>query len=290
MTTGASRSVDAVTTTQLRVGALTFDALTAGPDDGAPVLLLHGFPRSARLWARQLAALSIAGHRVVALDQRGYAPRARPSDDHAYQLAALGGDVTGIADALGWRRFHLVGHDWGGMVAWWVAANHAARLLSLSVLSTAHPAAYHRALATFDQRRRTAYVPLLTSAVAPRLLGARNQLGLRALFIASGLPPAHRRVPLERARRDPGLLPAALAWYRANDLAGLRDIGDIDVPTLYVWGTADAALGPQAAYWTGDHVTGPYRFVALPAMGHWLPELAADTVNRLLAAHVADHT
>lgn len=275
-----------IETTRVTVGDLSFDATMAGPDDGAPVLLLHGFPRTAALWRSQLPALADAGHRAVAFDQRGYSPGARPADDDAYRLPHLGGDVLAVADALGIDRFHLVGHDWGGFVAWWVAANRPDRLASVAVLSTPHPAAFLAALRFGDQRRRSAYIPLFGSRVGGTVLGGAGNLGLRLLLAASRLPGVLRAEPLTKAHNDPGWLAAALAWYRANTVAALRAVGPSVVPTLYLWGADDPALGPHAAYGTGAHVTAPYRFVPLPGIGHWLPDLAADVVTRELLDHI----
>lgn len=274
---------------QLRVGALAFDAAFAGPDDGRPVLLLHGFPQTSSLWRSQLDALAAAGHLAVAVDQRGYSPGARPSDDDAYRLPVLGSDALGMADALGAARFHLVGHDWGGFVAWWVAANAPRRVRSLTVLSTPHPRAMGRALQSFGQRRRSWYFGLFASRFGPAAVGGLGGLGLRGLLAASGLPRDRTEALVDRARRDPAWLPAALAWYRALDRRSFARVGDIEVPTLYVWGATDPALGPRAAYGTGGHVSGPYRFEPLPGVGHWLPVIAADAVNRLLLAHLAAH-
>lgn len=274
---------------QLRTGGLVFDALVAGPEDGGLVLLLHGFPQTSALWRSQLDALATAGHRAVAVDQRGCSPGARPADDSAYRLPVLGGDVLGVADALGADRFHLVGHDWGGAVAWWVAATAPRRLRSLTVLSTPHPRAARLALQTFDQRRRSWYIGLFASRFGPAAVGGLGALGLRGLLTASGLPRDRIEALVDRARRDPAWLPAALAWYRALDGRSFAQVGDIAVPTLYVWGATDPALGPRAAYATGDHVKSPYRFEPLPAVGHWLPVVAADAVNRLLLAHLATH-
>lgn len=272
---------------QIRVGRLVFDAAFAGPDDGTVVLLLHGFPQTSVLWRSQLDALAAAGHRAIAVDQRGCSPGARPADDAAYRLPLLGGDVLGLADALGADHFHLVGHDWGGIVAWWVAANSPGRVRSLTVLSTPHPRALARALQSFDQRRRSWYIRLFASRFGPAAVGGFGALGLRGLLAASGLPRDRIDGLVDRARRDPGWLPAALAWYRAIDRRSLAEVGVIEVPTLHVWGAADQALGPRAAYGTGDHVRGPYLFEPLPGIGHWLPVVAADAVNRLLLVHLA---
>ena len=120
---------------ELAVGDLVFDARAEGPADGELVLLLHGFPQTSLSWRHQLGALAAAGYRAVAPDQRGYSPGARPADVAEYRIERLVGDVLGFADALGVERFHLVGHDWGGAVAWQVAGRHPERLRTVTSLS-----------------------------------------------------------------------------------------------------------------------------------------------------------
>src|SRR5436305_8005122 len=140
---------------------LTFDTLTAG-EPGAPlVLLLHGFAESLNCWRAQVAALAAAGYRAVAPSQRGYSPRARPDprDTANYHIDRLMDDAMAIVAACGYgdRRFHLVGHDWGGSIAWSIADRFPQRLASLTVLSRPHPNAFNRALQMTDgeQARRS---------------------------------------------------------------------------------------------------------------------------------------
>src|SRR3954447_3576709 len=121
---------------------LSFRARVVGPKDGRVVFLLHGFPETSRCWSRQLEALAGAGYRAVAFDQRGYSPGARPADVAAYKPAELVRDTLLVADALGVEAFDLVGHDFGGMVAWMVAGHHQDRVRTLTVASTPHPAAF----------------------------------------------------------------------------------------------------------------------------------------------------
>ncbi len=153
-------SLDDRITTFSRDG-LRFDGWTdEGPLDGDVVVLLHGFPTDRTSWDRVAARLHEAGLRTLAPDQRGYSPGARPTDeDEDYRLRAAVGDVLALIEASGRERVHLVGHDWGGALAWLVAANHPTRIASLTVLSTPHPAAMSRAWRSgIDQKRRSWYM------------------------------------------------------------------------------------------------------------------------------------
>lgn len=270
------------------VGVETFQVRMAGPEDGPLVLLLHGFPQVSAMWRRQLEALADAGFRAVAPDQRGYSPAARPDDDDRYVLDRLVADVLALADDIGGHTFHLVGHDWGGMVAWRLAQRHPQRVRTLTVLSTPHPAALRRALAGedgSDQRRRSAYIALLRAPGAAEALTAAGGAGLRRLFSSTGLP-AGEEEPHLAALADTVALSAALAWYRANGAEMLDSAEPVTVPTLYVWGSDDPALGPEAARFTADHVDGPYRFEVLDGVGHWIAETAPERLIKLLLEHL----
>ena len=124
---------------QIPVGALTFDVTATGPEGGQVVILLHGFPQTSACWRHVVPVLADAGYRVLAPDQRGYSPGARPEGVAAYHSAELTADVLGIADAVGVERFHLVGHDWGASIAWQLAARHGDRLLTVTPISVPHP-------------------------------------------------------------------------------------------------------------------------------------------------------
>jgi pimeloyl-ACP methyl ester carboxylesterase len=259
-----------------------FDALAAGPADGRPVLLLHGFPEDAGQWREQLAALARAGYRGVAFDQRGYSPGARPAEVAAYGPGELIGDVLRVADALGWQRFDLVGHDWGSAVAWMTAAAHPERLRTLSTVSTPHGAALRGALREDpDQQRRSEYFALFrTPGKAEHDL--LEDGGLRRVY--DGLPADRIEHYLERFSQ-PGALTAALNWYRA--MAPPPKRGPVTTPTLYVWSTGDAFIGETAARSVELHVTGPYRFEVLDGVSHWISEEAPERLSALLLDHLA---
>jgi pimeloyl-ACP methyl ester carboxylesterase len=264
-----------------------FDGLGAGPEDGRPVLLLHGFPEACLEWEHQLATLATGGCRAVAPDQRGYSPDVRPERPEAYRIEELVGDVLAIADELGWRRFDLVGHDWGGMVAWHTAVEHPDRVRTLTAVSTPHPGAYARAVREDeDQSMRSAYIQTFQNVrSAQKQLLANNAQALRQMF--DGAIPRGRVQEYVERMSEPGALVAALNWYRGIKYSG--HTGKVKVPTLYVWGTEDAAFGSAAALNTGEWVEGPYRFEMFEDVSHWLPEQADEGLSRLLLEHLLEH-
>jgi pimeloyl-ACP methyl ester carboxylesterase len=272
---------------------LVFDALVDGAAGAPLVLLLHGFAASLYSWRAQLGALAAAGYRAVAPSQRGYSPGARPdtADTSNYEFDRLIGDAMGIAAACGHadRRFHLVGHDWGGSIAWGIADRTPERLASLTVLSRPHPNAFNRALSLPDgdqAHRSRHHKAFLEPDAGPRLL-ADNARWLRDRLTANGVPAAaiERHVAV---LANAATMEAALAWYRARG-AIRAPLGPIRVPTLYVWGDADDTVGRAAAEATGDFVSGPYRFAVLPGVGHFAADQAPGRVNELLLAHLAEH-
>jgi pimeloyl-ACP methyl ester carboxylesterase len=271
---------------ELAVGGLVFDARAAGPADGELVLLLHGFPQTSLAWRHQLDALGAAGYRAVAPDQRGYSRRARPADVGEYGANRLVGDVLGFADALDAERFHLVGHDWGGAIAWQVAGRHPERLRTLTSVSTPHPAAFRRSIEGGEQRERSGYMLFFRSPEAEPFFLENDAAALRTLYTASGLAE-DAAAEYVRVLTEPGALTAALNWYRAADLGLVEGLGPITTPALYVWSTNDPALGREAAEATAGQVEGPYRFEVLDGVSHWIPEEASDALNGLLVDHLA---
>ena len=276
---------------QLTVGPYRYSARAAGPTDGELVLLLHGFPETSYEWRAQLHALGDAGYRAVAPDQRGYASDARPEALEEYDVSRLVDDVFGFADALGRERFHLVGHDWGGFVAWYAAARDSTaadgRLRTLTVVSTPHPVPFRAAMhSAGDQRDRSSYMDWFRSPDAEAGWLADDGALLAA---AHGEHPADARDEYHRVFTADGgaALTGGLNWYRANHFHAPE--GPITAPTLYVWSTGDVALGREAAEGTAAQVAGPYRFVVLDDVSHWIPEVAADVLNPLLLEHLASN-
>lgn len=283
-----------VETTAIKTGSgLTFTADVAGPAGGPLVLLLHGFPESRYSWRAALPALAAAGYRAVAPDQRGYSPGARPdpADLANYAFDRLIADAIEIVAAAGHdgKRFHLVGHDWGGQVSWGVAGRHPERLASLTILSRPHPSSFRRALQKEggDQKKRSRHHRAFLEPDTAKLLLADNARRLREGLFGQGVPAAALEEHLS-VLGNPEALEAALAWYRSNK--GLAaDIGTIAVPTLYIWGDVDATVGPDAAYGTAEFVAPSFAMEVLPNVGHFVMDQAPAKATDLLLAHLRKH-
>jgi pimeloyl-ACP methyl ester carboxylesterase len=272
------------TITEYSRSGLTFDVTDGGDPADPTVVLLHGFPEDRRSWDPISERLVASGFRTLAPDQRGYSPRARPTESYpkAYALPELVDDVMALLDAAEVERAHLVGHDWGGGVAWALAGNHPDRVATLTALSTPHPAAVRRAVSTTPwQFAHSSYMLFFQLPWLPEQYLGR---GLERMLLGSGLPRAEAERYAGRMR-EPGALTGALGWYRA-----LRHAGSVlhrcRVPTTFVWGRHDAFLGRQAAEATGAMVLGDYRFVEVDE-GHWLPERQPELCAAEIAARVA---
>jgi pimeloyl-ACP methyl ester carboxylesterase len=255
---------------EIKARGLAFDVYEAGPADGEPVLLLHGFPQDHREFDLVAPKLHAAGLRTYALDQRGYSPGARPTPVADYKLSEATADAVAVLDELEIGSAHVIGHDWGSAVSWMLAAHHPERVRTLTAVSVPHPRALRLALrARPSQRARFAYMAVFRSAVAERLLLAGNAAVLRSLM----KPIGSRAAQYADAMREPGRLTGALNWYRAMSGAELAGVGVITVPTTYVWTNKDV-VGLTAALRTADWVEADYQLVAMKGIGHWVPEEA----------------
>ncbi|NGM15577.1 alpha/beta fold hydrolase [Verrucosispora sioxanthis] len=271
---------------RIEARGLRFDVATGGPEQGEPVLLLHGFPQHSGEWDGVLPTLHAAGLRSYALDQRGYSPQARPAEVEAYRLGALVADAVAVLDALGVPAAHVVGHDWGAVVAWALAATHPDRVRTLTAVSVPHPAAMAYALANDPQQKaRSAYMLLFRQpGVAEKTLLSLGAVGLRRLL--RGVGDAERVAAYADPMREPGALTAALNWYRAMSKADLAATGPVSVPTTFVWSDGDVAIGRVAAQACAAHVTGEFRFVELAGVTHWIPDEAPTPLAEAILARV----
>jgi pimeloyl-ACP methyl ester carboxylesterase len=229
------------------------------------------------MWDGVLPRLHEAGVRTAAPGLRGYSPGARPAAVEAYAMREIVGDVLGLLDALGWDAVDLVGHDWGAAAAWQVAARHPDRVRTLTAVSVPHPLALSTALRSdAEQQQRSSYIGLFRMAgKAEETLLAEDARRLRAML--DPIPP-ERAEAFVRPMTEPGALTAALNWYRAASRNDLEGLGPVSAPTTYLWGTEDLGVARSAAEACAAHVAGPYRFVELAGVSHWLPETMPDAV------------
>ena len=272
---------------QIETAEFVFDAVASGPEDGPLVFLLHGFPQSNFEWRHQLPLLEEMGYRAIAPNQRGYSPGARPKEIEAYRVPHLVGDVMAMADVLGHQTFHVIGHDWGAIVAWVAAIMNPDRVESIVAISVPHPAALAQALANPEgpQAEMSGYARIWASEGSEDIFLAHDAARLRKVFVGSGNADEEIEEYV-MLLSQPGALTGALNWYRATALGnGGASMPSVTVPTMYIWSTDDIALGREGAELTAQFVDGPYRFEILEGIGHWVPEEAAGQLNRLLREH-----
>lgn len=266
-------------------GGYVFDVTDSGDPAAPPVILLHGFPQDRTAWDEVAPLVAEAGYRTIAPDLRGAAAGARPKSVAEYRTIEHCHDVLALLDEAGVEKAHVVGHDWGGYVAWAMACVYPERLLSVTSVSTPHPAALKRAALRSTQGLRSWYMGLFQLPyISDRLVAPGTPLW-RALI--RGLPPGQAERYAARMA-DPVARNAALNWYRVlpRELASPSvRWSRVKVPTLYVWGERDPALGRAAAEATGDFVSGDYRFEPVPA-GHWVPETRPVLLGTMLAEHL----
>jgi pimeloyl-ACP methyl ester carboxylesterase len=248
--------------------------------EGRPVVLLHGFPDSGRLWRHQVPALVAAGFQVLVPDMRGYGASDKPAQVEAYALAALAGDVLAVMSDAGVDRAHVVGHDWGAAVAWGLAALAGDRVDHLVALSVGHPATFRAG--GYEQHEKSWYMLLFQfPEVAEEWASANGWANFRAW---SGHPDPDGVVADLEAN---GSLTPALNYYRANvpPRVWVRTgppLPPVTAPTMGVWSSGDFALTERQMTASEAHVTGGWRYERLEGAGHWMQLEAPDAVNALL--------
>jgi pimeloyl-ACP methyl ester carboxylesterase len=271
-----------------RVGGVNLHVVEAGPDNGPLVILLHGFPEFWWGWRKQIPALARAGFRVVVPDQRGYNTSDKPLGVRAYELDALAADAIGLIDSYGRERAHLVGHDWGGLVAWWAASRHPERIARLAILNAPHPAVgvdYLRRHAS--QIARSSYIAFFQLPWLPEtVLGRRDHAALRKALTRSSRRGTFAAADLEvyaDTWRQPGALTAMLNWYRALRHRPALTNPRVDASTLVIWGVRDAALEVGLAE-ASLALCGNGRLVRIEDATHWVHLEEAERVNEELVA------
>lgn len=271
------------------VGEVRLHVVTEG--EGPPVLLLHGFPEHWYSWRHQMNALGAAGFQSIAPDLRGYDLSDKPRGVDAYRLERLETDVLGLLDALGHQSAHVVGHDWGGALAFSFAAHHPERVEKLVVMNAPHPRAMVRGLSRPSQLLRSWYMFFFQLPWLPErrvLAPGFIRQAMRGMAVHKERFPDAELAKFEEAIARPGAATAALNWYRAafRNLRG-PPLPRITRPTLVLWGEQDRALGPELLEGMDRYFT-DLRIERIPDASHWVQQDAPEKVNRALLAFLRE--
>jgi pimeloyl-ACP methyl ester carboxylesterase len=267
-----------VGTTSVQVNGISLHVVDEGV--GPPVVFLHGFPDSSRLWRHQIPALVAAGFRAIAPDLRGFGRSEKPSRVEDYVLPTIARDVVSLLDMLGVERADMVGHDWGAVVAWILAAHVPDRVRRLVAISVGHPGV--RRHLGVEQREKSWYMLLFQFPEAEELLAADDWKLFREILRGNGDMEDY----LEDLAR-PGALTSGLNWYRANLAPRLQlrpspALPSVGAPTLGIWSTGDHYLVEDNVRLSAQFVAGPWRYERIEGASHWIPVDAPEKLNQLL--------
>ncbi|HEU4566775.1 MAG TPA: alpha/beta fold hydrolase [Marmoricola sp.] len=274
--------------TQFEHDGLVFDVSDSGPLEGPVVVLLHGFPERNTSWRDVVPQLNARGLRTLAPDQRGYSPGARPKRRRDYALPELARDVVTLIETVqaqtGGGQVHLVGHDWGAMVGWQLAARHAELIATYTAFSVPHPSAFVRAL-WGPQALKSWYMAAFNLPFLPEKLGESGRM--RRMMRGAGMTKAEA-ARFQHEIVEYGALPGGLGYYRALPftMLGLREDLTVHVPTTMVWSDRDSALDRTGPSQTAKYCTGPYEYVELAGVTHWIPTQAPDQAAAAILARI----
>jgi pimeloyl-ACP methyl ester carboxylesterase len=280
-------------TEQVHTRGLTFEVAIAGDASSEKLaLLLHGFPECAYSWRHQMPLLAKLGYKVWAPNLRGYGKTDRPLAISDYAVDKLEQDVADLVEASGCKSTLLIGHDWGGAVAWNAAIYHPQLFEKLVVMNVPHPACFRKGLGTFKQLKKSWYMLFFGVPKLPELalsMRGYDEVGrvFRDMAVHKERFSDEVLDVFKRNAAEPGALTAMLNYYRAMPhamrLAQERGMPKIEIPTLLLWGEQDAALGKELTYGTREHVSDlTLRYI--PDASHWVQQDAPETVNAMLEA------
>jgi pimeloyl-ACP methyl ester carboxylesterase len=267
---------------------VTLNVALGGPEDGEPIVFLHGFPESHRTWREVMPDLA-SDFRVIAPDQRGFGASDKPEGVENYRADKVVADLVALADALGLGRFTLVGHDWGGAIAWLAALRHPDRIARLVIVNAPHPLIFQRSL--IDDAAQRAASQYISAFRNPAMEQGIAAMGLESFFAKtfashadiSRLSAAEKQAYLDNWSA-PGALTAMLNWYRALRLSAASQMpARVRVPVRVIWGDKDAFLNRGLAE-ASAALCDQAEVFHLPAATHWVQHEEPDEVNRLLIA------
>lgn len=276
----------------INVGEVQLHVIIAGPKEGEPVVLLHGFPEFWYGWKNQISFLAEHGFRVIVPDQRGYNLSDKPQGAAAYHVNKLAQDIVGLMDALGYQQVNLAGHDWGAAVAWTIADNFPQRLKRLMILNVPHPRVMIQSMraGNFRQLLKSWYMFYFQIPALPeRMLSADDYNPMVRAMYAVGRKDSFVDADFEQykqAWKQPGALTAMINWYRAAIRASAPGLASakspaprITVPTLMLWGEQDGALGKELAP-LSIAICDDGELIFFPEASHWVQHDKPAEVNQ----------
>lgn len=281
-----SRIMCEVIKTEMKIDGMTFSVRKAGMEnDGELIVFLHGFPESSIMWEKTMKKCADLGYRCIAPDQRGYSQGARPEGYENYAVNILAEDVFKFA---GNERIHLVGHDFGAVVGWTAVAMHPEKIISWTALSVPYWPAYFWAIQNDpEQQKKGAYVKMFQEPGKPeQLLAANDYAALRKLW--TGFDEDIIEEYLGIFSSD-NALTSVVNWYRALFMvdSGVQ-YSNVNVPTMFIWGNQDLAIGRAGVEKSHEYMKGEYQFKELNA-GHWLAEFNEPEISSLIINHIKNN-
>jgi pimeloyl-ACP methyl ester carboxylesterase len=273
---------------RIKANGMEFFARVAGmKNTGKNVVLLHGFPESSIEWEALIKVAADANYRVLAFDQRGYSPNARPSEMSDYQINKLSEDVFAVADAVGFDTFHCVGHDWGAVVGWKAVIDKPQRIITWTALSIPHPGAFFDGVLNDTvQAKRSGYFKFFQKKYLPEfLLTFAGQRGIKKIINSL---PENQKTEYLSIMAEPHALTAELNWYRAMDVEGFVKKKafekEITCPTLFIWGKKDLVISETVIKKQTKFIKGKYKEIPLDA-GHNLIQKEEKAVIMAILEH-----
>lgn len=274
---------------KINIGKFEFDCRVSGNEQNELIILLHGFPETSFMWIDLMGKLSSIGFYCVAPDMRGYSKNACPKGVKHYKVQKLTSDILNIADAIDKDKFHLIGHDWGAGIGWNIVYNNPKRVISWTALSIPHSRAFSKALKmNKEQKRKSRYIGLFLLPIIPEIIIRWNDFKIfRKLWKNSSTEELENYLTVFKRKQS---LTAALNYYRANigRGKGRQPIGDIETPTLFIWGNKDIGVGAFAVKSNEKYMRGEYTFKELDG-GHWLIQTNYSEVEDAIIEHVSKY-
>ena len=270
---------------QFQRDQLTFDVIDSGPLTGDVIVLLHGFPETAKSWTKTADLLNQQGYRTFAINQRGYSLQAQPRGRYAYRTQELVEDIHHFL-SLVQTPVYLVGHDWGAVVAWDVAIQYPEKVKHLTTISVPHKAAFMRAMLSSNQLLKSYYMGLFQLPKIPEFLFEKvPSIGL-SLLKSSGMTEEQLEDFKQEMVKEKRLS-SAINWYRGLPFTAPPKMSQkVKVPTLFIWGKHDSAIGEKSVTLNKHYVDAPYTEIHLDAT-HWIPTQNAAELSELIVNDIA---